>query len=222
MQMFRIIALCVLALLAGCGLAPQQKSGDILVIGDSVMAWNQGTIGQVIASELDRDVVSLAALGARVRASTAASLVGLSIPGQLSGGKWNWIVMDGGANDLVGSCGCTRCDEVVEGLISSDGTAGAIPDLVAKARQTGAQVLWMGYYQAPASPSFKNCRAGLVEMERRIETYANAHDGVHFVDAEDVFDPADPALLSSDRTHPSRKGSTIIGTFLARAIAEER
>lgn len=222
MVLSRAIALLCLVLVAGCGLAPRQSGGDILVIGDSVLAWNGGTVGTVIASDLDRDVVSRATLGARIDAGRAAALVGLSIPGQLSDGRWNWIVMNGGANDLGGSCGCGRRDAVIDGLISADGSVGDIPDLIAKARRTGAQVLYMGYYQAPASPSFKTCRTGLIELERRVEIYAQSHAGVHFVDAEDVFDAADPALLASDRTHPSRKGSTILGAFLARAIADTR
>lgn len=220
MMLFRAIAFLCMTHVAGCGLFPRQSSGDILVIGDSVLAWNGGTVGDVIASELDRDVVSRAALGARIDASGAASLVGLSIPDQLSDGRWNWIVMNGGANDIGGSCGCERCDAVIDGLISLDGTVGDIPDLIAKARRTGAQVLWMGYYQAPLSQSFKGCRPGLVELERRVAKYARSHTGVYFVDAEDVIDPANPGLLSSDRTHPSRQGSTIIGRFLARTIAE--
>lgn len=221
MTLLRVIALVCLAVVAGCGLAPKQSGGDILVVGDSVLAWNGGIVGKVIASELRRDVVSRAALGARIDASRAAAFVGLSIPDQLSAGKWNWIVMDGAANDLGGSCGCVRCDGVVDGLISPDGSVGDIPDLIAKARRSGAQILWMGYYQAPASPSFKNCRASLVELERRVEEYAKSHDGVYFVDAEDVFDLADPTLLGPDRTHPSLKGSTILGKFLARTIANQ-
>lgn len=221
MMMFRAIAILSLIQIAGCGLVPRQSSGEILLIGDSVLAWNGGTVGNVIASELDREVISRAALGARINASGAASLVGLSIPDQLSDGRWEWIVMNGGANDL-GACGCERCDAVIDGLISSDGSVGDIPDLIARARRTGAQVLWMGYYQAPASQSFKGCRPGLVEVERRVARYARSHAGVHFVDAEDALDPAIPGLLSSDRTHPSRQGSTIIGRFLARTIAEKR
>lgn len=220
MTLFRMMALFCMALVAGCGLLPSQSGGDILIVGDSVLAWNAGTVGSVIASELDRDVVSRATPGARIDATRAASLVGLSIPNQLSDGKWNWIVMNGGANDIGSSCGCGRCAAVIDGLISSDGSVGDIPDLITRARRSGARILWMGYYQAPASPSFKNCRAALAELERRIEIHAHSHEGVYFVDAEDVFDPTDLALLSSDRTHPSRKGSTLIGAFLARTIAE--
>lgn len=219
MMPLRMIAL-VFILIAGCGIAPRQSGGDILVIGDSVLAWNQGTIGDVIAAELDRDVVSRAAPGARLHASKAASLVGLSIPRQLSAGKWNWVVMNGGANDLGGSCGCGRCDAVIDALISTDGSTGDIPDLISDARMSGARVLWMGYYQAVESASFRNCRAGLVELERRIEIHAQSHDGVYFFDSEDIFDPNDSRFLGADLTHPSRDGSRILGRFLAKAIAE--
>lgn len=221
MPSFRMIVLCSLAVFSGCGLAPKQVGGDILVIGDSVLAWNHGTAGRVIASETGRTVVSRATAGARVDASAARSALGLSIPGQLSGGPWNWIIMDGGANDLVNACGCAACDDEVDALISADGSSGSIPALISDARATGAQILWMGYYQAPDSMSFATCRASLVEMERRIEAYAKARIGIHFVDAETVVDPLEPAMYSSDMTHPSRIGSEIIGSLLAQTILEK-
>lgn len=95
------------------GLAPRQTGGDILVIGDSVMAWNRSAAadtGSVLEGELGRNVVNRATLGAQIRAGGLGSLGGLSIPDQLSAGPWNWIAMNGGANDLGFSCGCTRCD----------------------------------------------------------------------------------------------------------------
>lgn len=218
------VGFSVLMMVAACGLAPQQRAGDILVIGDSVLAWNKGSgadVGQVIAAELGREVVSRAALGARIEAGAGAALLGLRIPDQLSPGPWNWVVMNGGANDLRAACGCTACDAEIDRLISADGTGGAIPRLIAAARSQGAQVLWMGYYQAPMSGAFAACRPALVEIERRIARHARARNGVVFVDAEEALDPADPALLASDRTHPSPAGSRVIGEYLARTIGEQ-
>jgi lysophospholipase L1-like esterase len=217
-QMRTFFVVCLLLLTASCGPAPQQRRGDILLIGDSVMAWNRlsgADIGRAIETELDRDVVNRAALGARVRAGAR------SIPDQLSAGPWNWVVINGGANDLGLSCGCTRCDGEIDLLISADATTGAIPDLIARARAQGAQVLWMGYYQAPDSRSFKGCRPGLVEIERRIARHAATRDGVFFLDAEDVMDPTNPGLLAWDRTHPSVAGSAVIGRYLAGVIARQ-
>jgi acyl-CoA thioesterase-1 len=222
------IAFCLLMFTASCGLTPQQQGGEILVIGDSVMAWNRfsgADIGSAIEAELDRDVVNRAALGARIRtvgpgAGGLGAFGGRSIPDQLSAGPWTWIVMNGGANDLGLSCGCTRCDGEIDLLISKDATTGAIPDLIARARAQGAQVLWVGYYPAPDSRSFSGCRPGLVELERRIARHAATKEGVFFLDAEDVIDPANASLLASDRTHPSAEGSAVIGRYLAREIAE--
>jgi lysophospholipase L1-like esterase len=211
-----------LCLVASCGLPVRPSGGDILVIGDSVMAWNRSAgadIGSVLAAELDREVVSRAALGAQVRAGGLGALGGLSIPDQMPDGSWNWIVMNGGANDLGFSCGCTRCEAEIDRLISMDGTTGAIPDLIARARAKGAQVLWVGYYRAPESRSFRGCRPGLVELERRIAVHVRTAKGVFFVDSEDALDPGNPALLAADRTHPSVEGSAVIGRFLAREIA---
>jgi lysophospholipase L1-like esterase len=218
----RTVLLCLLMGLSNCGLAPRQTGGDVLVIGDSVMAWNRsgaGDIGSVIEAELGREVVNRAALGAQIRASGLGTLGGLSIPDQLSGGPWNWVVMNGGANDLGVSCGGIRCDAEIDLLISKDGTTGAIPDLMTKARQQQAKVLWVGYYQAPNSMSFKGCRPGLVELERRIADFAGTQDGIFFIDSEDVFETTNLGLLAADRTHPSAAGSAVIGRFIAREIA---
>lgn len=208
--------------LAACGDAPRQGGGDILVIGDSVLAWNRQSeqdVGRLIGVELGRDVVNRATLGARVQSGGVAALAGLSIPRQLSSGPWNWVVMNGGANDLVSTCNCNRCDAEVDQLISATGETGAIPDLIARARSQGAKVLWAGYYDAPDSLSFAGCRPSLVELDRRVALYARANDGVFFVDIEDVLDPADADLLASELTHPSPAGSLVIARFLARAIA---
>ena len=165
-----VLALIFGLLLAGCAAPVSRTGGDILVIGDSVMAWNRSSgadVGAMIAAELGRDVVSRARLGAQVRPGGLASLGGLSIPAQLAPGRWNWIVMNGGANDLGFGCGCTRCDAEIDLLMAPDASGGAIPDLIRAGRATGAQVLWIGYYQAPQSRSFRGCRPGLVELDRK-------------------------------------------------------
>lgn len=217
-----VIVITLALLLAGCGIAPRQTGGDILVTGDSVLAWNRTSgqdTGRVIAATLGRDVTSRATLGAQLQAGSLAVLGGFSIPDQLSEGPWNWVVINGGANDLAATCGCTRCDAVLDDLITPDATHGAIPDLIRSARATGAQVIWVGYYDAPASRSFAGCRPALVEVERRIARYADTSAGVYFIDSEDVLDGTEPALLASDRTHPSAAGSALIGRFIAQQIA---
>jgi len=209
----------ILTFVVACSPGLRQSSGDILIIGDSVLAWNRATgadVGSGIATELQRDVVNRAALGARI---TGGGFGRLSIPDQLSSGSWKWVVMNGGANDLGLSCGCTACDAEIDRLISPDAATGAIPDLIAKSRQLGARVLWVGYYKAPESRSFRGCRPALVEMERRIAEHARTREGIVFIDSEDVLDPSAPGLLAADKTHPSVRGSRIIARFIAQAIA---
>ncbi|NEX47913.1 SGNH/GDSL hydrolase family protein [Pseudotabrizicola algicola] len=217
-----VTVLCLVLVLCGCGLASRQTDGDILVIGDSVLAWNRGAggdVGRVISAELRREVVNHAALGARLGRGGIGRFGGLNIPAQLPPGRWNWVVMNGGANDLGLTCGCTRCEAEIDRLISKDGRTGVIPDLISAARGRGARVLWAGYYAAPQSRSFRGCRPGLVELERRIALHAQMMDGVFFVDSEDVFDASNTSLFAADNTHPSVEGSAVIGRYLARQIA---
>lgn len=217
----RTVFVLLLLVLAACVPVSRQSGGDILVVGDSVLAWNRASgadVGSGLASALQRDVVSRAMLGARIGSGTPGGIGRLSIPNQISSGPWTWVVMNGGANDLGLTCGCTACEAEIDRLISPDGATGAIPDLITLARRTGAQVLWVGYYKAPESNSFRGCRPALVEVERRIAVHARARDGVHFIDSEAVVDPAMPGLLAADKTHPSARGSALIARFVAAEI----
>lgn len=217
-----LLAFSFVTILGACSQASKSTGGDILIIGDSVMAWNKvdgQDVGSAISSELDRAVVNRAMLGAQVRAGGLAPVVGLSIPDQLRAGPWNWVIMNGGANDLGISCDCVLCDAEIDALISEDGSVGDIPTLIERAQARGAQVVWLGYYKAPDTRAFQGCRPGLVEVERRIAVYAEASDGVFFLDAEDVFDLSDRGLFDLDRTHPSARGSAVMGRYIAETIA---
>lgn len=214
----------MLLLILGCCVDPSSRGGDILVVGDSVLAWNRSEdsdVGSAVASELSRAVVNRAAVGARIRANDLVRFVGLSIPDQLLPGPWNWVIVNGAANDLGFSCGCTRCDQVIDQLISKDNQSGAIPELIYKAQTQGARVIWLGYYKAPETNSFEGCRPGLVEIERRIELLAQSNSRLIFLDAERFFDPPSKELFASDRTHPSVKGSALIAKEIASIIEKE-
>ncbi|MGA9410598.1 MAG: SGNH/GDSL hydrolase family protein [Roseobacter sp.] len=216
------IAALFVSLVAGCVHIPSQQD-DIVVIGDSVMAWNRAEgrdVGSVIGAKLNRPVLNRAAFGAQIRANSFARLLGLSIPAQLPPGRWNWVVANGGANDLGSTCGCTNCDDAIDTLISGDGQTGYIPDLITQALAQNAQVLWLGYYRAPETTSFEGCRPGLVEIERRIAWLAGSDDRVFFLDAETFFNPLKPALLDRDKTHPSVEGSALIGRKIVEVIED--
>lgn len=220
-RFFVVIAL----MLSAC--APSvQKSGDILVLGDSVMAWNGArgaSIPHALENQLDRTVTSRAVVGAKFsNSSPIASAVGLDIQQQLLKGRWNWIVLDGGANDLgFHDCGCGACLHVVDQLIDKTGRAGAIPSFLTQLRSTGAQVIWLGYYHSPGA-AFKGCRDDLVEMEQRIAHLAATIPTLHFVDGEDVINRNDPSHFARDNTHPSAKGSALLAKQIASVITSSQ
>lgn len=220
--MIRLAALLsLLALLVSCAERAPEGGGDILVLGDSVMAWNgDQSIGDRLEVELGRQVVNRAVPGAEFdNESGLMGAVGFDVQRQFPGGHWNWIVLNGGANDLSDDCNCGACPGTVQRLIGPGGQAGAIPAFVTRLRaETGAQVLWMGYYKGNGRGSFEGCRDDLVEIERRIATFASGRPGIHFVDSEAVIDPANPAHFAPDNNHPSPLGSALIAASLARVI----
>jgi lysophospholipase L1-like esterase len=212
-----------LIVLAGCASLPPAKSQrDILVIGDSVMAWNRGLgqeIGDVIAARLSRDVTSRPVPGAQFdNESALASAVGFDIQAQYLEGPWKWVVMNGGANDLgFSDCGCGDCSTQVDRLISADGTGGVIPAFLDRVKRDGASVLWMGYYNSPGT-SFKGCADDLEVLETRIKRNLAGKPNGFFLEGENFVNRNDPSHFASDGTHPSPKGSAILGTALADII----
>ncbi|KIN74338.1 SGNH/GDSL hydrolase family protein [Sulfitobacter guttiformis] len=203
------------------GLAPR-GGGDILVIGDSVMAWNRSsgqTIANVMEARLARDVTARAVPGAQFdNGSAIASAVGFDIQAQYPGGQWNWVVMNGGANDMgFGDCGCGDCRPLVNKLISEDGQRGVIPSLIERVQRDGAKVLWMGYYNSPGT-SFAGCVDDLANLEARIKRNLARNPDGYFLEGEDFIIKSDPSHFDKDETHPSPKGSAILGTALADII----
>ena len=168
-----VVCMSLFAILVGCTDQAPRRGGDILVLGDSVMAWNSASnasIPDAMGRVLGRNVVSKAVPGAQFdNPSGIAGAVGFDIQRQLPPGRWNWVVINGGANDLGSDCGCGACGPVVDGLIGADNTSGSIPAFIQKVR------------------------------------------GV-------TGDRNDRMLFAGDNTHPSAKGSALIGAYLAQHI----
>jgi len=224
---FRLRILLVLFVgigLAACTDQAPKNGGDILVIGDSVMAWNGSSdqaIPDVMGQALGRQVINKAVPGALFDNDNALfSAFGFDIQRQYPGGSWSWIVLNGGANDLgFGDCKCQDCSAKVDGLIGADAMSGAIPAFLTRLRATGSQILWMGYYKGNGKGSFEGCRDDLVRLERRISRFAAQTEGVMFLDSEDVIDSQDDTQFAGDNTHPSPKGAALVGRYLAKAIS---
>lgn len=192
------------------------QADPILVMGDSIMDWNRATgrsVSHALAEELGRDVRNLSVSGARIFGRGFRS-----IPGQFRGSAWSWIVLDGGANDLQ-TCGCNRCERMLDRLISGD--AGAIPTLLARLQGSGANVLWMVYYGPNGrGGAFDPCADELAELDARVAALAANTDGLHFVDAGDVLGRSAPDDYHRDNVHPAPRESAKIAALLAAKIEE--
>jgi hypothetical protein len=216
----RYLILAALLAFGGGALADDPLDpGPILVLGDSILAWNAevgASVADVIAAKLAVEVVQAAVPGARVLGGHDP------VPGQYVPGPWRRVVVQGGGNDLVAECGCGACDAALDRLLTSDGAGGAIADLVARIRSDGAPVVLWSYYAMPddAPFPFDRCNDELVEVHARLARLAARDDGIVLVDGREAVRPAQAHLYDRDRVHPSPAGSRAIGVQLAEVLLE--
>lgn len=223
--MIRItMMLLVLAALFGCG-EPVAQGADarILVVGDSMFATNRAgnaAVADVLETELRTNVLDRSVIAARYfHALPISGAAGLRLTSQFREGDWDWVVMNGGGNDLLLGCGCGFCQGVLDRLVTKDGRGGAIPSYVARIRATGARVVYAGYMRNPgmATP-IKHCGPAGNELDRRLTLMAGFDAGVTFVPMADLVPYRDGSYHGIDRIHPSVKGSRGIGLRIAEVI----
>lgn len=207
-----IMALTVLAA-ASC--SDMDSSARVLVMGDSLMAVNKasgGNVAKALSAEIGEPVVDRSASGAGVLASRG-------IPAQFVDGAWDWVVLNGYGNDLLFGCGCGACADRMDRLVAEDGQSGAIPELVRRLRGDGARVIYTGYLRTPgfASP-VERCVGLGEEMDRRLAAMARTDSGVTFLSLAGVVPDGDQSFHGPDRVHPSVKGSRAIADLLAELI----
>lgn len=217
--------LVVLAFATGCTEPVSRDSGArILVMGDSMIAAHGATgqsVGHAIERDLGEPVTDRAVFGARHLYSLPISgAAGLSIPRQYREGNWDWVVLNGGGNDLLFGCGCGGCARQIDRLISTDGRRGRIPGLVSRLRQGGARVIYVGYMRTPGVRSpVEGCVDEGDEMDRRLAALAALDGGVYFLSLADLVPHGDRSYHGLDLVHPSPKASAEIGARIARLIA---
>ncbi|WP_103334430.1 SGNH/GDSL hydrolase family protein [Pseudotabrizicola formosa] len=223
--MIRIIgALLALAWLAACGEPVSQAEGArILVVGDSMLATNRATktsVADVLETELGLPVLDRSVYAARYfHPLPITGAAGLRLTAQYREGDWDWVVMNGGGNDLLFGCGCGFCDGVLNRLVTRDGRGGAIPAYVARIRQSGARVVYSGYLRNPGMGTpIKHCGPAGNELDRRLTLMAGFDSGVFFVPMADLVPHRDASFHGLDRIHPSVKGSQEIARRLASVI----
>ncbi|MBT0955915.1 SGNH/GDSL hydrolase family protein [Alphaproteobacteria bacterium KMM 3653] len=212
------LALAGLLALAACAPNRAVMRESVMVIGDSILAWNGGLAPEVMGEALGRRVLDRSRSGARVSGAGGYGFVP-EIAAQYRGEAVAWVVMDGGGNDLLGECGCDGCDPVLDGLISADGRSGEIARIVERIRAGGARVLLVGYYPvSDRGGPFEECRDELAVLAERMGRLAALREGVSFASLGEVIGASDLEFYGPDRVHPTEAGSRLIGRFLAEQI----
>tara|TARA_R110002072_G_scaffold108642_1_gene235528 strand:- start:2574 stop:3257 length:684 start_codon:yes stop_codon:yes gene_type:complete len=220
-----LIRLC--AALALCAMltapAAAERPMRVLVMGDSFMTSNRfarKSFSHVLSSLLQTNVKSKAVIGARhLYALPITGSLGMNISKQYIPGKWDYVVMNGGGNDLWLGCGCGKCTRKMEKLISSDGRKGAIPRSVARARRDGAKVIYVGYLRSPGRGSpIEACKPLGDKLEARISNLAALDSGITFVSLADMVPYGDASFHALDMIHPSAKGSAAAAKRVVSAM----
>lgn len=220
-QISRTLLFLLILILFGYSEADAQSPDmRILVMGDSMMAWNHSTgnsVADSIEATLGAKVVDRSLSGARYfHGLPISGSLGLRLTKQYRTGQWDWVVMNGGGNDLLFGCGCGKCDRMLDRLVSKDGRMGAIPEFVEQIRKSGAKVLYVGYLRNPGIPSpIRACRPAGNELDRRLAKMAHGRTGVSFVPMADLVPTGDRSFHQGDMIHPSIKGS---GGIAARIV----
>lgn len=208
---------------AGSEAVSQDRNPRILAMGDSLLAAHKisgRSIANTVARKLGEPVTDRSVLAARISYKLPISgSLGLSIPKQYRSGNWDWVILNGGGNDLWLGCGCIVCKRKMNKLIAKDGQSGKIPNLVNKLRETGSKVIYVGYLRSPGVGSpIEHCRDEGDELERRIDAFAQKDGGVYFLSLADLVPDGDRSYHGMDMIHPSIKGSKAIGTLVANII----
>nr|WP_246139485.1 SGNH/GDSL hydrolase family protein [Phaeobacter marinintestinus] len=213
--------------LAGClQTVSRDNPSRILAMGDSLMSWHLGSTNSItdaVANELGEPVVNRSVGGARVLYGLPVTgALGMKIENQYAKGDWDWVVLNGGGNDLWLGCGCFACDGKLDKLIAPDGRRGEIARMVWELRETGARVIYVGYLRSPGRGSvIEHCRDEGEELEARIDRLAALLPGVYFLSLADLVPHGDRSYHSADMIHPSIKASTEIGKRVAALIEAE-
>ncbi len=223
--MIRItLMLVALAALFGCGEPVSQgKDARVLLLGDSMFASNRANnkaVADVLEAELGQPVLDRSVFAARYfHPLPISGAAGMRLESQYRSGDWDWVVMNGGGNDLLLGCGCSLCQGVLNRLVSADGRSGTIPAHVARIRATGARVVYAGYLRNPGMGTpIKHCGPAGNELDRRLTLMAGFDAGVTFVPMADLVPYRDTSYHGPDRIHPSFKGSQGIGKRLAAVM----
>lgn len=218
-----LLAMLILLVGGSSTVVARDYNSRILTMGDSLLAAHSisgRAVSNAVGKMLGEKVINRSVVGARIiYGLPITGALGLKIAKQYRVGKWDWIILNGGGNDLWLGCGCNKCERKINRLISGNGRGGEIPRLVSKLRKTGARVIYVGYLRSPGVGSpIESCRDDGDELERRIAAMANADKGVYFLSLAKMVPIGDRSYHGFDMIHPSLKASREIGKRIADII----
>ena len=220
--MHHLLPVLALLLITGCDLNDIEvpEEDGLLAIGDSMFDWHRGdgSIPEVVADATGLELFDASVGGAMLTGGFE------SIPAQRVDGGFDWLLMDGGGNDLNDRCGCGDCGAVMDELLTADGSAGVIANVVEEVAAQGIKVLFMGYPELSegAEFGFDRCGDELIELNARLTALNAREDQLWFVSAADVVGADDLHLFDSDRVHPSPEGCRVMGEYVAETISANR
>ena len=212
-----MLLLTAVLTLAGCSFVPPAANRDaqVIVVGDSILAWHRGSgqsIPSIVSQSTDLRVSNVAVSG-------ATFLGAQGIPSQFVASDWDWAIVNGGANDLQALCQTSDAQQMLDAIVSADGTTGAFPAFVGQVADQGAHVIVLGYYPiSDQGGPFAHCRGELDELAVRQSRMADLFPSVTFVDSGRVIGSGDIAAYAPDLVHPSPRGAALIGQLLASVI----
>jgi hypothetical protein len=188
-----------------------------------MMAWHGGSRAAIpdnVEAILGERVIDRSVIGARIFYHLPISGgMGMNISQQYWPGAWEWVIMNGGGNDLWFGCGCSACDRKMNRMISADGQSGTVPELVGDIRATGAKVIYLGYLRSPGVGSMiDHCRDEGDDFESRLARMASTDSGVYFVSLTDLVPHGDRSYHVIDMIHPSAKATRAIAERIAAII----
>lgn len=217
------LALLVLLVLSGSQTVARDQGARILTMGDSLLSAHsisKRAVSHSVGKALGVKVTDRSVAGARIiYGLPITGAMGMKIAKQYRTGKWDWIILNGGGNDLWFGCGCHACERKINRLISNSGMSGEIPRLVGNLRKTGARVIYVGYLRSPGMGSpIESCKDDGDVLESRIAKMAEADQGVYFLSLAKMVPFGDRSYHGIDMIHPSLKASREIGKRIAEII----
>lgn len=217
------LALLVLFIVSGSQTVAREQGARILTMGDSLLSAHsisKRAVSHSVEKALGVKVTDRSVAGARIiYGLPITGAMGMKIAKQYRTGKWDWIILNGGGNDLWFGCGCHSCERKINRLISNSGMNGEIPRLVGNLRKTGARVIYVGYLRSPGVGSpIESCKDDGDVLESRIAKMAEADKGVYFLSLAKMVPFGDRSYHGFDMIHPSLKASREIGKRIAEII----